>query len=382
MKKAPLTMFCLLFLLLLNGKAAVKSDSLINNSPLPAVDSITKKTIVEELQFYGSLRLIGGISSKHNFAIRNNSSSIGFFARSRLTPWLKAVVNLEVGVGMAGTKQQVIFHGDPGGGVGEIDNVFTSRLGYLGFETKFGAFTWGKQWSPYYNIAGMTDQFMAYGAEAGGAFPNFTDGGISGTGRASNALQYNLRVKWFKLALQIQHRDITDVKKYPNSYCGSILFSDLAGFTFGASYNRVRDGIAEPKEYEPIKNDEAAIVGASWQNRRFTLSTTYSNFKNHMTDDKENYFDGWGLEVFSRYMIRGGWEVRLGGNYLKPTSDNAGDYVLRYLVVGTSYSFKNKVLVFIEFKIDDSINHAGTPGREDIYGFGMYYNLKIPKLSF
>jgi hypothetical protein len=101
-----------------------------------------------------------------------------------------------------------------------------------------------------------------------------------------------------------------------------------------------------------------------------------------MTDDKqENYFDGYGLEVYLAYFPLESWDIHVGGNYLKPTSDNVGEYLLQYLVLGTTWSFGDKVQVFVEFKLDDSFNSDGSPGREDIYGFGMYYNFSPPKIK-
>jgi predicted porin len=378
----PVIILILASITLTAGILPGEADTISSRDPNIQADSAQKKRIIEELRFHGGLRIIGGFSSLNNFAIRNNASRIGFTMSANLVKGLRAVCGLEVGVGLAGTKQEVIFHGDPGGGIGEIDNVFTSRIGYLGFDTKYGSLTWGKQWSPYYMIAGLTDQFMAYGAEAAGSFPNYTDGGISGTGRASNALQYNLKQKWFMLSLQIQHRDITDTEVYPNTWGCGVLFYDLAGFSFGAAYNKVLDGIPDPKEYEPMKGDEAAVFGLSWQNKRIRFSSTYSTFRNHMTDDKqENYFDGYGLEVYLAYFPLESWDIHVGGNYLKPTSDNVGEYLLQYLVLGTTWSFGDKVQVFVEFKLDDSFNMDGSPGREDIYGFGMYYNFSPPKIK-
>jgi len=374
--------FILVHLVIISSLKAGDADSLKRKIQISDQDTTGKTPIVEELQFYGVLRFIAGYSSERTFAIRNNASKMGFTSMVQLVPGLKAVAGLEVGVGLAGSKEQVIFHGDPGGGVGEIDNVFTSRLGYIGLQTKFGSITWGKQWSPYYLIAGLTDQFMAFGAEAAGAFPNYTDGGISGTGRSSNAFLYNLRKKWFQVSFQIQHRDITGVKTYPSTYCAAVLFHDLAGFTFGASYNKVRDGIEEPKEYEPKKNDEAAVFGVSWKNKSFRFAATYSNFNNHMTDYQDNYFGGWGFELYSSYYIKDSWEVHCGGNYLKPTTASGGDYLLRYLVFGTSYTMRKKILFFIEVKIDDSYNYDGSPGRENIFGFGMFYSFTPPNLQF
>ena len=354
----------------------------MREQPIFLEKDTSTNTETDEIQLYSNLRFVGGFSSKNTFAIRNNASNLGFLSRTQIVPGVKAVGCLEVGVGLVGTSQQLIFHGDPGIGVGQIDNVFSSHIGYVGFESDYGNITWGKQWSPYYLIAGFTDQFFCFGGEASGAFPDLTDGGISGTGRASSAFNYTLTKSVVQLALQIQHRDITDVELYPNTYAAALLIKDVAGFTIGASYNKVRDGITNPTEFDPNKNDESAVFGVKYQGKRFRLATTYSKSKNHMTDDAGNYFDGWGLELFAAYNINSNWEVHAGGNYLKPDKDMAGDYLLQYLVIGSSYTFNEKINLFVEIKLDDSFNMDGSPGREDIIGFGMFYNISSKKFRF
>jgi len=358
---------------------AAEPDSTIQTQAISEKDTTNKLPFIEEFSFYGSLRFIAGVSSNHNFAVRNNASHLGLEAKTKLTKFMTAVAGLEVGVGIVGTKTQVVFHGDPGGPVGEVDNVFTSRVAYIGIETKYGRLTWGKQWSPYYMVAGLTDQFNAYGAEASGAFARHTDGDIQGTGRAAHALQYHLMIKRFEVLLQIQHRDLTNVRVYPSAYCGGFLIHNLYGFTFGASYSRVQDGIDDPEVWEPKKGDEAAVFGLSWQYKKFKTSATYSRFKNHEIDDEKNFFDGWGMEYYIGYYILDGWRAYCGFNVQKPLTDNAGDYLLRYLVFGTGYSFKDKFTAFVEYKWDDSSGHKGNLIREDIIGFGMFYNFYFRK---
>ncbi len=72
---------------------------------------------------------------------------------------------------------------------------FSNRLGYL-YLTYDDNFTmsFGKQWSPFYEVTSVTDIFYIFGAEASGAFSLQSDGGYLGSGRANNSarLSYDL----------------------------------------------------------------------------------------------------------------------------------------------------------------------------------------------
>ncbi len=374
-------LLCLLIVCFLQTEAlwGAKPGSTLQLQAIAGKDTTEKQPYIEEFNVYGSLRYVSGWSSSKNFSVRNNASHLGLDARTKLTKFLTAVAKLEVGVGIVGSQSEVTFHGDPGGEVGEVDNVFTSRVAYLGVVTKYGKVTWGKQWSPYYLIAGLTDQFNAFGGEASGAFARHTDGSIQGTGRAAYALQYHMEIKRFEVKLQIQHRDLTDVKVYPATYCMGFLIHNLKGFTFGASYNKVQDGISEPENWQPKTGDEAAIVGLSWQHKKFKTSVNYSRFKNHEVDDEKNFFDGYGVEFYAGYHILKGWRVYSGFNFQKPLTANAGDYLLQVIDVGTGYTFYDKFCAFVEFKYDDSFDHNGNPIRDNIMSFGMLYNFEFSK---
>jgi len=90
-------------------------------------------------------------------------------------------------------------------------------------ETPFGTFSWGKQWSPYYDVAGLTDMFFTLGGEASGAYgPG--DGGIPGTGRSEKALQYRHRFGPVHVGAQVQNRARTDE---------NVSYADTYGFMAG-----------------------------------------------------------------------------------------------------------------------------------------------------
>jgi predicted porin len=273
-----------------------------------------------------------------------------------------------------GTKTKIKFNADPGGAVGEIDNIFTSRIGWVGIKTQFGQLTWGKQWSVYYDIGQFTDAFYAFGGDASGTYAAGTDGSISGTGRPANSFQYRFTHDIFAIGLQVQNRSISPMSKnYADTYALSLLIKPVKHLQFGGAYNQVRDGLAEPDVTEPRLGDESLIVGIQYDNQRLKVSFTTTSFTNHEIDEQRVYFSGNGYEFHTQYRFLKKWSVYTGFNYLQPnTNEPVGNYCLRYLDMGASYSFSKSSLLFVEIKLDNSKDSTGTAINESIAAFGLF----------
>lgn len=326
---------------------------------------------------YGSLRFKVGIGFTGESGIQDNASRMGIKGAIPIIEGIDAIMQLEVGVGLVGNKTTIRFSGDPGGAHGEIDNVFTSRLGYAGIRTKYGQLTWGKQWSVYSDIGGWTDSYNAFGGEASGTYSASTDGAISGSGRASNCFQYRLPSEYFELGLQIQNRNITDSSTgWADTYSFSLVLKLIPGLKFGTAYDKVRDGIQnpDPELNKPKYGDEAWATGLNYNTRRFNAIFTSSVFKNHEKDNLGNYFSGYGLEMYLEYRFREKWRFYGGFNYLQPTGNGiAGKYDIQYLDFGTAYCFGRTSKVFIETRLDESTNHDGSHARIGAVAFGMFF---------
>ncbi len=329
----------------------------------------------ELTDLYGSLRFKVGVDFSGESGIQDNASRMGIKGKIPIIPGIEAIMQLEVGVGLVGNTTKVKFSGDPGGTSGEVDNVFTSRLGYAGVKTKYGQLTWGKQWSVYSDIGGWTDMYNAFGAEASGTYSAGTDGAISGSGRASNCFQYRLSEKHFDFGVQVQNRAITDSStSWADTYGFSLVLKSKFGLKAGAAYNKVRDGIQNPDVTKPKYGDEAWVAGANYESKKLNAIFTSSFFKNHEKDDLGNFFSGYGLELYVEYRLKEHWRFYGGGNYLQPTSTNAGDYMIQYLDFGSAYVFGKTSKVFVELRLDDSRNHNGTDARISAIAFGMFFD--------
>lgn len=358
--------------LIFSAKPLQAQTTKANDSTASAVNLASKFDAITDL--YGSLRFKAGATFNGEFGMRNQSSRIGLKLHTNITKGIDAIGQLEVGVNLVDTQTKIVFNADPGGAVGEVDNIFTSRIGWVGIDTKFGQLTWGKQWSVYYDIAQFADAFYAFGGDASGAFAAGTDGSISGTGRPANAIQYRFIHDYFGIGLQVQNRFISpNYKKYADVYAVSLVIKPLENFQLGGAYSKVRDGIFDPDTTEPRLGDEAMIAGVQYDNRRLNVSVTASSFTNHEIDENRNYFSGYGVEFFTQYRFLEKWSVYSGLNFLQPKSDQpVGDYTVRYVDAGASYSFSKNSLAFVEIKLDDSKNSDGTAGKNSIFSFGLY----------
>jgi predicted porin len=372
-----LALFCSLMGLL----PGVHADNLSPGSSSASQDTTAKskeimKKAGELTDIYGSLRFKVGYTFSGETGIQDDASRMGIKGAIPVIKGLDAIVQLEVGVGMVGNKTPIKFNGDPGGAVGEVDNVFSSRLGYVGVRTKFGQLTWGKQWSAYSDIGGQTDMYNAFGAEASGTYSAGTDGATSGSGRASNCVQYRLYTKYIETTAQVQNRNVTDSSTFlADTYGISLTIKPLPVLKFGAAYNKVRDGIQNPDLYKPKYGDEAWSAMIFYNSKPFIAIFTTSFFKNHEKDNLGNYFSGYGLELYCEYRFREHWKFYGGFNDLQAYDNSiAGDYCIQYIDFGSCYCFGKSSKIFIETRLDDSRNNDGSHSRLSAIAIGMFFD--------
>ena len=110
-------------------------------NPASVTDSTSKsRELLQKMDaltdIYGSLRFKVGVSSLGEIGIQDCVSRMGIQGAIPIIEGLDAIMQLEVGIGLVGNKTTIKFSGDPGRAYGEIDNVFTSRLGYVGIRSK------------------------------------------------------------------------------------------------------------------------------------------------------------------------------------------------------------------------------------------------------
>jgi len=323
---------------------------------------------------YGSLRVIAALDTDGYREIRNNSSRLGIRGSKRLTDGIEAFGRLEVGANLVNTDRAILTGGDPGVPIGQGSQAFFSRLGFVGLDTGIGSFAWGKQWSAYYDVAVFTDQFPFWSGVATGAFAAGTDGGISGTGRAENALQYRGARGPASVALQMQSRGSSpNDQAWADVWGGSAVFGRHQGFSLGAAYNEVRDGVENPNPNQPKLGDKAAIFGLRYRADRFYAATTLAISEQHEVDDLGRRFDGTGFEIALRYYASDQLAFEAGYNDLRPDSDHPGDFRLRFGLGYVVYNFGAGSRLFAGFKWEDSRNSDGSKRFSSAFATGLNY---------
>ena len=319
---------------------------------------------------YGSLRLRYR-ETQVDSIIGDGGTRLGADGAYQFVPNYWLLGRLESGFKLFDNLDQIL---DPGGqGEGFLSNDVFLRLAYVGIEFPKAFLTYGKSWSTYYQVASFTDRFQGTGAGASGTFNADTDGGPSGTGRADKVWQTRIQIahpwgpvahlKPFSVNLQYQAGE-----KIPHAR------ESHYKYTFGASAivertDNLKTGIAF--NYAAVdKNDlprlrlrgidgdgVALLVGAQWFGEKWYAATVFSWLDNHMATTNAIYFDAWGSEgyghyhIFEKIWLVGGW------NYLTPRSGEtqAGEYILKYAVLGLRYTFKDfQRMIYANIRFDKS----------------------------
>jgi predicted porin len=324
---------------------------------------------------YGSLRVLTATDTDGHSEVRDNSSRLGIRGEKELFGALTAFGRYEMGLNMVANDRAILLiSGDPGTPIGQGSQAVTTRLGFVGIDTPIGNFSWGKQWSPYYDVAEFTDQLQVFSGLASGAFGARTDGGLAGTGRSERAVLY--REAWgpFAVALQIQNRSLTlNDRQWADTFGGSVILGRLNGFAIGAAYNQVRDGILVPTVNEPQLGDEATIFGARFRNEWFYAGGTYSILKQHEVDDLGRRFNGNGLEIALRQHFTARLWIEGAYNDLSPNSEHPGDFRIRFGATNIVYNFNVASRLFAGFKVEGSRRSDRTDFTESTFAAGLNY---------
>jgi predicted porin len=351
----------------------------------------------DELSAYTSLRVryrkTGGDGQ-----VDDGGSRIGANGHWQFKPryWLSG--QAEIGFNILDSFSSIL---DPGSSSSTGRDEIFLRLLYVNLETPRTFAILGKAWSTYYSVAGFTDRFQGTGGSASGAFNAGTDGGPSGTGRADEVLQTRIKIdpskylarnlKPFTLNVQFQNNqeipineglsnDIQSSVKYGYALGLSALLRTRDNFNLGIAYNRSKISDDELSELNKIGIDgdgKALLIGTRWFSENWYLATNFSALWNHMTTEDGIFFDGLGWETYAQYNVYKRWWAIGGWNYLKPNDNQtqAGDYQIKYGVLGLRYSFKqfNRML-YANVRFDDSTSTDGSGKLSNTYTVGIRWD--------
>jgi len=307
-------------------------------------------------KFYISLRpqLAGGTGNGVKSELRDAGSRAGFFYYYRF----------DSGIDLTFQYEGTIDWDKKGKFINLSDQSNTTRrLSYLSLAYEEYSLLVGKYWSAYYDIAGFTDYFMAFGAQGSGAFNNAGDGSASGTGRADSMLQFHAKVGDFESTWQYQWRHSgqhgTD-STYRYAVAASTLYKgwmQLSGITVGAAFSYAKFDTFTPlmRSYGLEGDDQSYIIGFKYKKEKLYASGVFSYTKNHMNDERGIYFDAFGSELYLHYDYSETIRLAGGINWLSPHEGGyESEYSVKNLILSAQYTFGKKTfddLVYIEVTV-------------------------------
>jgi predicted porin len=328
------------------------------------------------IRFYGSIRIRASKEEGAEAKTDGKSSRMGLRGRYVTARKLALFGQLESAMNLFYSEKAA--DPDPDGDFPrrKRKKFFKRRYSFLGVETTRGQVIFGKQPAAYYDVAVFTDQLPALGAEAGGAFNAGTDGGLSGTGRADDAVQFRSIFGPLRTILQAQIRGSGPGNRYFIDGLGLALRygDERRGLDFGAAYNAVLDGVDHPKSGQPKKGDRAFVWGARYKKKPFYFALIHSRMGNHETDDIGRYFSGNGLEIYGDYDLTKRLRLRGTYNYLKPDDDHPGRYRINFTTLGVSYQRIDRLSFHLFYRIDGSRASHGSPLHGDTLLGQFHFN--------
>lgn len=382
-------MFLIFSLVYTFVEAQQMPDTLVNNMPDSLQEQLAPEDFLQHgvkyIDTYGSYRINFGMNTDGQFGMSDNLSRFGLEGRMPINKsgTIEAFAACELGTNLVDKDEIIVFSSDPGAQASEEGNAVYSRLGFVGVSTQYFDLSIGKQWSVYYDVSGFTDQFWAFGGDASGTYNLGTDGGVSGTGRASRLLLVRLNNTGpIKVAAQAQFRALTDNdKNFGDSYGMSLRYEPKNGFMAGVAVNIVADGVEDPIFDQPKKGDKAYVAGIGYVKNNINVAFTLSRFFNHekiaINDSTDYYYSGHGIELFLSYNFPNykKWRVATGFNYLKPDkSTEVGDFEELYFLVELSYAFAKASNVFSAVKVNNNADRIGNIDNVSIIGVGMRFS--------
>jgi len=289
----------------------------------------------------------------------------------------KMFTKIEFGLNLVKRNDYISFSADPG--TGKISQTVFIRLGLIGISTPFGNISIGRQWGVNYTLAGNIDDMYLGGGYAIGVYNAGTDGGISGTGRADQAIKYEFTSKKFYFGAQAQFRDISVNDQFFADSYGFASYYKFGILKLGASYNKVLDGVEYPTVTQAKINDELITGLIDFKFDNFHLGIMPEYFVNHEKTNIDTFYTGYGMEYSLRYNFGKNkkWRIVNNSYFLLPTDKNS-KYMLNAYTVNLAYRFNDNTAVIVGFTYDNSTNHDGTKREHHIVGIGFYYNFNYP----
>jgi predicted porin len=329
---------------------------------------------------------------------QENASRIGLYMRVTKRE-ITFFTGIELGMNLFKSNSQFNTDGNTAGGfiiaeTDQVNQVFSSRLGYLGVDFgKWGILSFGKQWSVYYDITSYTDLFNVFGGQATATYTARTDGGALGTGRADQSVIYRNVFGHLAIGLQAQARTARN-NEWLDGFGVSAQYELLEGLKIGAAYNKsfISDLLINENGILGLTDNPTYYTGGiSYRSKNLDLAVVLAKQTNGdltegliiVPDAGEVFptvvFDAKGIEFYGKYR----WKefAFLGGyNYYDPdTKDITGPYdrklisdkfALKNFMVGAEYKPFHIAYFYAEARFAEGYNSFGIK-NEDVFTLGL-----------
>jgi predicted porin len=342
--------------------------------------SAQETVVLDSINFYGSLRAHVAIYDEQ-LEVQNNSSRIGFYINRRIVNGISSFAKLELGTNLV--LNNTTFNADAAtfpdeSFYNETQPAFSTRLGYVGLQSKYGSLAIGKQWGVYYDVTAWTDLFWVFGGKASGTYNTDTDGGTEGTGRAENALIYRYEAERFSIGLQAQFNG------EKQNYAASAVVNITNQITVGTAFNtyapsqEILDLLDGSKTHA-----NSFVVGFRYKTEKLNLAANYdfNQSESQFPGDTVVAFPANGVELYANYLIIPKLSTQVGLNYLMPTSTPANidpDFNLFTVMIGAAYYFIPDFFAYTEYKIDLGTATGGNK-PPNVFVIGFRYNFEFGK---
>ena len=282
----------------------------------------------------------------------------------------------EVGLHLTRRNDYISISADPGAPSATTESALFARQGYIGIGTPYGRISVGKMWGVHYNLAGYMDNMYMFGGDAIGVYNAGTDGGASGTGRADQAVKYELYKGDFFLGLQGQFRNFSNNSRQGFDAAGFATTYKLGNITTGVSYYQVFDGVETPMIGESKINDKMGSFIIDYNKGNFHFGVISMLFENHEKDNEGTFYKGWAIEYNLKYNFgkNKAWSFVNNSSIMMPLASVNSKYIMNKYAVEIARRFSLNTVLIVGVRFDNTMLANGKPEELTTVAVGFYYN--------
>lgn len=339
-------------------------------------DSVKSKTsdLRPEVSTWGRMKLMI-IETNDNIGVTDAGSRVGLIVKQRINNGITLFGGIELSIFLT-SSGDFRLSPDNSSNTGFLNiisvssgNLFGLRKGYIGADFKrYGRVSIGKQYGAYYEVAGITDISENNSGYASYVFsPDGSDGGFTGTGRASNSVLYKNSFGDLKIAFSGQFKlSEKEFSRLINSAGASLIYKFPYNINGGIAFNEV---FLNPDFGNRIRglnsNPIYTSFGVNYSSDKLFLGINYAYEKNgdlEQVKDSTLMYSGNGIEIAAKWKPFDKWSILGGVNYKHPFNvDELINKSFNRLVYFYGLQFEpfDHLLFYLEGAFDRSVTSKG-----------------------